>query len=178
MKFESKFHIIVCKMVVTAWWPHQMGTFSALQVICAGKSPATGEFPAQRPVTRSFVYFDLRPNKRLSSGDVSLSGDVSDMIMISHIFAFYTPNVFVYIRITVVIVMKWLMYKELFKPPAPIFRSLNLVMYFGWQLDEPNGFPGDHQPDATMLQCTYWYLPWISVIVLLLCSVGNITYYY
>ena len=28
--------------------------------------PVTGEFPAQRPVTRSFdVFFDLRPNKRL-----------------------------------------------------------------------------------------------------------------
>ena len=34
---------------------------------CAGNSPVTGEFPIQRPVTRSFVvYFDLRPNKRLS----------------------------------------------------------------------------------------------------------------
>ena len=32
-----------------------------------GNSPVTGEFPAQRPVTRSFdVFFDLRPNKRLS----------------------------------------------------------------------------------------------------------------
>ena len=49
---------------------------------------------------------------------------------------------------------------------------------FGCQLDEPYGFPGDHQPDATMLWCTYWYLPWISVIVLSLCSVGNKTYYY
>ena len=39
-------------------------------------------------------------------------------------------------------------------------------------------FTGDHQPDATTLQCTYWYLPWISVIVLLLCSVGKTTYYY
>ena len=29
--------------------------------------PGTGEFPAQRPVTRCFdVFFDLRPNKRLS----------------------------------------------------------------------------------------------------------------
>ena len=29
--------------------------------------PFCGEFPAQRPVTRSFdVFFDLRPNKRLS----------------------------------------------------------------------------------------------------------------
>ena len=35
--------------------------------ICAGNSPLTGEFPAQRPVTRSFdIFFDLRLNKRLS----------------------------------------------------------------------------------------------------------------
>ena len=31
-----------------------MDTFSALLAICAGNSPVTGEFPAQRPVTRSF----------------------------------------------------------------------------------------------------------------------------
>ena len=49
------------------WWRHQMETFSALLAICAGNSPVTGEFPAQRPVTRSFgVFFDLRLNKRLS----------------------------------------------------------------------------------------------------------------
>ena len=48
-------------------WRHQMETFSALLAICAGNSPVTGEFPAQRPVTRSFdVFFDLRLNKRLS----------------------------------------------------------------------------------------------------------------
>ena len=34
---------------------------SALLAICTGNSPVTGEFPAQRPVTRSFdVFFDLR----------------------------------------------------------------------------------------------------------------------
>ena len=44
-----------------------METFSALLAICAGNSPVTGEFPTQRPVTRSFdVYFDLRPNEWLS----------------------------------------------------------------------------------------------------------------
>ena len=44
-----------------------METFSALLAICAGNSPVTGEFPAQRPVTRSFdVFYDLRLNKRLS----------------------------------------------------------------------------------------------------------------
>ena len=32
-----------------------------------GNSPVTGEFPAQKPVMRSFdVFFDLHPNKRLS----------------------------------------------------------------------------------------------------------------
>ena len=49
------------------WWRHQMETFSALLAICARSSPVTGEFPAQRPVTRSFgVFFDLRLNKRSS----------------------------------------------------------------------------------------------------------------
>ena len=44
-----------------------METFSALLALCTGNSPVTGEFPAQRPVTRSFdVFFDLRLNKRLS----------------------------------------------------------------------------------------------------------------
>ena len=36
------------------WWRHQMETFSALLAICAENSPVPGEFPAQRPVTRSF----------------------------------------------------------------------------------------------------------------------------
>ena len=44
-----------------------METFPALLAICAGNSPVPGEFPTQRPVTRSFdVYFDLRSDKRLS----------------------------------------------------------------------------------------------------------------
>ena len=44
-----------------------METFSTLLSICAGNSPVTGEFPAQKPVTRSFdAFFDLRLNKRLS----------------------------------------------------------------------------------------------------------------
>ena len=43
-----------------------METFPALLAIFAGNSPVTGEFPAQRPVTRSFdVFFHLRLNKRL-----------------------------------------------------------------------------------------------------------------
>ena len=53
--------------LLVSWWRHQMGTFSALLAICAGNSPVPGEFPTQRPVTRSFDFnFDLCPNKRLS----------------------------------------------------------------------------------------------------------------
>ena len=52
---------------INTWWRHQMETPSALLALCAGNSPGTGEFPAQRPVTWSFgVFFDLRMNKRLS----------------------------------------------------------------------------------------------------------------
>ena len=44
-----------------------METFSALLALCVGNSPVSGEFPSQRPVTRSFdVFFDLCLNKRLS----------------------------------------------------------------------------------------------------------------
>ena len=44
-----------------------METVSALLAICAGNSPVPGEFPTQRPVTRSFyVFFDQRLNKQLS----------------------------------------------------------------------------------------------------------------
>ena len=50
------------------WWNHQMETFSPLLIICAGNSPVSGEFPAQRPVTWSFdIFFDLCLNKQLSN---------------------------------------------------------------------------------------------------------------
>ena len=43
------------------------GNIFRVTALCAGNSSVTGEFPAQRPVTRSFdVFFGLRLNKRLS----------------------------------------------------------------------------------------------------------------
>ena len=45
----SKIHV--------TWCPHQMETFSALLALCMGNSLITSEFPAQRPVTRSFDFF-------------------------------------------------------------------------------------------------------------------------
>ena len=44
-------------------WKH----FRRYRFFCAGNSPVTGEFPVQRPVTRSFgVVFDLRLKRQLS----------------------------------------------------------------------------------------------------------------
>ena len=64
---DDKVGIMTSLGVQWPWWRHQMETFSALLAICAGNSPVPGEFPTQRPVTRSFdVFFDVRPNKRLS----------------------------------------------------------------------------------------------------------------
>ena len=68
-KFQGNFANVVGKVasILFKLQRHQMETFSALLAICAGNSPVPGEFPAQRPVTRSFdVFFDLRLNKRLS----------------------------------------------------------------------------------------------------------------
>ena len=58
----------ICPIIIQiSWWRHEVETFSALLAICAGNSLVTGEFPAQRPVTRSFdVFFDLHLNKPLS----------------------------------------------------------------------------------------------------------------
>ena len=64
-----------------------METFSALLAICVENEPVPGEFPAQRPVTRSFdVFFDLGLNKRLrEAGDLRryrVHYDVTVMILL------------------------------------------------------------------------------------------------
>ena len=70
---DLRFHIVVVSfidayMIETTWWRHQMETFSALLALCAGNSSFTGEFPTQRPATRSFeVSFDVRLNQHLSN---------------------------------------------------------------------------------------------------------------
>ena len=51
--------------ILSSWWRHQMETLSALLVLCVGNSPVTGEFPSQKPLTRSFdIFFDLRLKNR------------------------------------------------------------------------------------------------------------------
>ena len=59
LNFYENVHGISIELEMT-WWRHQMETFSALPAICVWNSPITGEFPAQRPVPRSFeILFDL-----------------------------------------------------------------------------------------------------------------------
>ena len=63
---SSRILMQICSIYIS-WWRYQMETFSALLALCAGNSPVPGEFPAHRPVTRSFdVFFDLCLNKRLT----------------------------------------------------------------------------------------------------------------
>ena len=64
---RAKMEAVAAQKRDKRWWRHQMKTFPALLAICAGNPLVIGEFPTQRPVTRSFdVFFDLRLNKRLS----------------------------------------------------------------------------------------------------------------
>ena len=75
------------------WWRHQMETLPALLAICAGNSLVSGEFPAQRPVTRSFDVFFICVRiygwvNNGEAGDLSrhrVHYDVTVMRSISHI---------------------------------------------------------------------------------------------
>ena len=62
-----------------------MKTFSALLAICAGNSPVTGEFPAQRPVTRSFDIFLIYAwtNSWANNGDLRRHGAHYDVIVMN-----------------------------------------------------------------------------------------------
>ena len=67
-----------------------METFSGLLAICAGNSPVTGEFPAQRPVMRSFDVFFHLPLKKNGWVNYGEAGDLRrhrahyDVIVMDH----------------------------------------------------------------------------------------------
>ena len=68
---HSSYVMLVAITGTTILVPHddviKMETFSALLAFCAGNSPVTAEFTAQRSVTRSFdVFFDQQLNRQLS----------------------------------------------------------------------------------------------------------------
>ena len=55
------------------WWCHQKGIIFPLLAIYAGNSPVTGEFPAQRPVTRGFhvLFICVGTNSWANNRDAS-----------------------------------------------------------------------------------------------------------
>ena len=85
------------------WWHHQMETFSPYLALWAENSLITGEFPSQRPVTRSFdVFFHLCLNKRwVNNWDTGDLGhhhahyDVTVMLMVSDVCIFLEKNIMV-----------------------------------------------------------------------------------
>ena len=65
-----------------------------------GEFTGPGEFPTQRPVTRSFdVFFDLRLNKRLSNreaGDLRCYRGHYDVIVMNHTCSWYVLSILPY----------------------------------------------------------------------------------
>ena len=73
-------HELYTRNMSLLWWRHQMETFSALLVLCVGNSPVTGEFPPQRPVTRSCNWINGWANNR-EAGDLRRHRAHSDVIV-------------------------------------------------------------------------------------------------
>ena len=66
----------------SAWWRHQMETFSALIDFSSENSPVTGEFTTQRPVTLSFDAFLSPPGPTIKQTmDTSVIWDAITFIM-------------------------------------------------------------------------------------------------
>ena len=88
-----------------------METFSVLLDICAGNSPVPGEFPTQRPVTRSFVvFFDLHLNKRLSKQWWSWWFEMSSSPLWRHCNDFWDMETL--LRVVSTLVYQWISAKQ------------------------------------------------------------------
>ena len=98
---------MICRLYYRYWYtvPHAIFShgdvivwklFRALLALCARNSPVTGEFPPQRPVTRSFhVFFDLRLNERLGKQSWGWWFETSSRSLWRHCNGFsYDRNIF------------------------------------------------------------------------------------
>ena len=100
-------------MMLWSWWRDQMETFYALLALCAANSPVTGDFPSQKPVTRSFDVFCLIcawinawVNNR-GAGDLRCHGAHYDVIVMIPV---HIPGVYNLIRSNTVIFPTWTEY--------------------------------------------------------------------
>ena len=76
-RIDESCNVSLHMSILKTWWRNQMETYFALLDLCVGHSPVVGEFPSQRPMTRSFDVF-CRPhlNKRLSEQYKWFAGDL------------------------------------------------------------------------------------------------------
>ena len=78
-------------VLFASWWRHQMETLSTYLALWAGNSMVTGEFPTQRPVTRSFiVFFELGLNKWLSTQSLGWWFETPSWSLWRHCHALFT----------------------------------------------------------------------------------------
>ena len=71
--------------ISTAWWRHQMETFSALLAFCAGNSPHKGQWPGALAFSLVYVWINGWVNNRVG-GDLRSHGAHYDVtVMGKHI---------------------------------------------------------------------------------------------
>ena len=144
-----------CKSLLS-WWRHQMETLSALLALCVGNSPVPGEFPAQRPVTRSFdVFFDLRPNNRLSKQSwgwwfETLSCSLWRHCNVISALGYWTSF------------LRWLFSFSLSCPLSPSFFTTNFEILFKYSHDI-NGLEQERRNSSTIAQELRLYCPYPSI---------------
>ena len=93
-----------------SWWRYQVETFSALLALCEGNSPVTGEFPSQRPVTRSFdIFLVLRLNKRLSKQSWGWWFETPSCLLWRHCYVKITKGFWIFCNCPRS--MKWYIYR-------------------------------------------------------------------
>ena len=150
-----------------SWWRHQMETFSALLVVCAGNSPVPSEIPAQRLVTRSFdVFFDPRLNKWVSKQSwgwwfetLPCHYDVTVMSMFIASLCFDFAE---YMMLKNLISKKAIIHKYLWE----VETSFSYFMYM-YVRGRGAMIVWDQDKMATILQTTFWYaFSWTKTVFL------------
>ena len=90
----------------------QIETFSALLALCARNSPVTGEYPSQRPVTRSLMYLMICAwtngwvNNR-NAGDLRRHRAHYDITVMMFLYALNFVSVAVLATVTLQLFAKW-----------------------------------------------------------------------
>ena len=131
-------------------WCHQMKTFSASLTLCAGNSLVTGEFPSQRPVTRSFdVFCDLYLNKQLSKHSWGWWSDYEVSLMPRTDPAMHYPTNWINTHVAMVALINYMVSQNTYQPSCymVVIRHVNklrismtklplLLLFFKWKIQK------------------------------------------